>query len=309
METKDSKSPINIFKKLNDYETKPVNIMKSIKKKNTKSKNKQEDNFKKSLEKDINENMPNNIITHNIKCIFNTININKNVNIKVNNKIKYKSRSGKKKKEPPKTDIILSINDIKMKISLKKGIGRPTSCGYNEFIELIFDIFQNNPPYKKNKELQSIISNLLSTMPNMIRGDGKIKVDKKISYNNIKKNIIKERKNYKKIREWYEEISKKIKDCNKIWKKLLEYNKSFVLDLFIEILTGEYKFGTDSDACAEFLISYDENNIIQKIINMKKDKNILKEYIKSNYLYNKNGTIKNPFGIKSSGKNLWCRFC
>ena len=103
--------------------------------------------------------------------------------------------------------------------------------------------------------------------------------------------------------------SKKIKDCNEIWKKLLEYNESFVLDLFIEILTGEYKFGTDSDACAEFLISYDENNIIQKIINMKKDKNILKEYIKSNYLYNKNGKIKNKFGIKSSGKNLWCRFC
>ena len=284
-------------------------------KKNAKSKNKQEDNFKKSLEKDINDYMSNNTITHNIKCIFNAININKNVNIKVNNKIKYKSRLGKKKKEPPKTDIILSINDIKMKISLKKGIGRPTSCGYNEFIELIFDIFYNNLPYKKNKELRTIISNLLLTMPNMIQGDGKIKVDKKISYNDIKKMInednkkFKERKNYKKIREWYEEISKKIKDCNEIWKKLLEYNESFVLDLFIEILTGEYKFGTDSDACAEFLISYDENNIIQKIINMKKDKNILKEYIKSNYLYNKNGKIKNKFGIKSSGKNLWCRFC
>lgn len=284
-------------------------------KKNAKSKNKQEDNFKKSLEKDINEYIKNNTKTHNIKCIFTAININTDVNIKVNNKIKYISRSGKKKKEPPKTDSILSINDIKRKISLKKGIGRPTSCGYNEFIELIYDIFHNNSQYKEDIRLQLIISNLLSTMPNMIQGDGKIKVDKKISYNDIKKMInednkkFKERKDYIKLYKWYIEISKKIKNCDEIWKKLLQHNESFVLDLFVEILTGEYKFGTDSDACAEFLISYDENNKIQKIINMKKDKNILKEYIKSNYLYNKNGTIKNPFGIKSSGKNLWCRFC
>lgn len=157
-------------------------------KKNAKSKNKQEDNFKKSLEKDINEYIKNNTKTSNINCILNATNINTVYNIEVIDKIKYTPRLGEKKKEPPKTDMIVIINDIKMKISLKKDNGRPTSCGYDEFIKSIFDILHNNPQYKKDEKLQSIISNLLLTMPNMIQGDGKIKVDKKISYTDIKKN-------------------------------------------------------------------------------------------------------------------------
>ena len=98
--------------------------------------------------------------------------------------------SDSKNNKTSKTDFVLYdlSNNKEYKISLKKKLGRNTSCGKDEFVKLI-DSILNNPKYKDDKELLKICDELKDNFPNMIKGEGKLKTKYENTYNHLKKKL------------------------------------------------------------------------------------------------------------------------
>ena len=75
-----------------------------------------------------------------------------------------------KKKCTSKTDVIIYCNEKKYKISLKKGKGRFTSCGKDEFAILVRSVINNNKRYREDILLNRLCDDLINNIPNMVNG-------------------------------------------------------------------------------------------------------------------------------------------
>ena len=218
-------------------------------------------------------------------------------------------KNGSKETSPsPKTDVILRniITDEKIKISIKSGIGRPTSADYHETNALFrlvlnqFGIFKHTKNKTKKKmydELLILVNTLFSIWE---LNKTVLKFEHPVKY--YKKNI-------EEMPPIVSHYKKYIDEMNILWKRLYTEFPGFIRNVMIECLRGSHKFGSN-DGCADKLVILKNSKSVdvETIINLNNEEN-------SNLINYCNKLILNrPFAFKSSkGKSplrkIWIRFC
>ena len=216
----------------------------------------------------------------------------------------------KKNNAPPvdqsKTDALLIFKhnpEIKHKISLKKGVGRPTSSNVSETYALMYSVFHDK--YADNIELSKLLEKIFNHLP-----DGTITsiytVNQLKSDNNPDPDFIRAKEQYLQWKVQYD-------ICNATWKEMKQQHAEYVVDLFKECLSGKLKFG-NNEGTADYVIDIDvEQNGIQegkyKTIPLNHPNSYLHDYIYQLY------SVTNcPFATKSSRPNsnspykIWSRF-
>ena len=219
----------------------------------------------------------------------------------------------KKQKKPStpvvdqsKTDALLIFKnnpEVKHKISLKKGAGRPTSSNVSETYALMLSVFYEN--HRPNLELLELLEKIFNHLPDGI-------ITSEYTVNQLKKDanldpeFIRARDQY---REWKEQYD----ICNTLWKEMKEKHGEYVRDVFEECLSGKLKFA-NNEGTASFVIDIDvANNGIQEgqynTIPLTHPNDKL-----SNYIDQLVRTTNSPFATKSSRQNsnspykIWTRF-
>ena len=206
-----------------------------------------------------------------------------------------------------KTDAILTFKtnpEVIHKISLKKGVGRPTSSNVSETYALMYSVFQDN--HSTNIELSNLLEKIFAYLPDGI-------ITSVYTVNQLKKENNPDPE-FIRTKEQYLQWKVQYDICNKIWKEIKHHFPEYVVDLFKECLSGKLKFD-NNEGTADFVIDIDvQKHGIQyghyKIIPLiQSNENLLSEYV--NKLFNATNC---PFATKSSRPNsnspykIWSRF-
>ena len=205
-----------------------------------------------------------------------------------------------------KTDALLEFNnnpEVKHKISLKKGAGRPTSSNVSETYALMYSVY--NDKYSNNEELGRLLENIFKHLPDGI-------ITSVHTVNQLKSENIQEPE-FIKAKEQYLQWKVQYEICNATWKEMKQQHAEYVVDLFKECLSGRLKFG-NNEGTADFVIDIDvEKDGIQEgkytTIPLTYDNEKLSEYI-----YKLFSVTNCPFATKSSRPNsnspykIWSRF-
>jgi len=219
----------------------------------------------------------------------------------------------KRKKKPTaplvdqsKTDALLifkSNPEVKHKISLKKGAGRPTSSNVSETYALMFSVF--NETYSTNIDLFKLLEKIFEHLPDGI-------ITSVYTVNQLKKEINPDPE-FIRARDQYLQWKVQYNICNTLWKEMKQQHPEYVVDLFEECLSGKLKF-EGNEGTADFVIDIDviQNGIQEgnfKTIPLTRQNENLTNYIHKLF------TVTNcPFATKSSRPNsnspykIWSRF-
>jgi len=219
----------------------------------------------------------------------------------------------KRKKKPTaplvdqsKTDALLifkSNPEVKHKISLKKGAGRPTSSNVSETYALMFSVF--NEKYSTNIDLFKLLEKIFEHLPDGI-------ITSVYTVNQLKKEINPDPE-FIRARDQYLQWKVQYNICNTLWKEMKQQHPEYVVDLFEECLSGKLKF-EGNEGTADFVIDIDviQNGIQEgnfKTIPLTRQNENLTNYIHKLF------TVTNcPFATKSSRPNpnspykIWSRF-
>ena len=212
-----------------------------------------------------------------------------------------------------------SPTGTKLKISLKTGDGRLTSCNLFETKALLKLVCESNPDFASNEKLKFIIDDLLETWDNgLIRSDskkGNIYTDYDLTLGSRR-------------RSWTEEEIQGIPDA-----KLREYKRlcqnvlspkireishtysDYFLKVFRETATGRLKFGEKSPlAIADLFVEWDDGEksavpSITKVLDPETeefDVTVSREIMKKDKGVNIN--IKNSSPECKSHRSHWIRF-
>jgi len=216
----------------------------------------------------------------------------------------------KKSNAPPtdqsKTDALLLFKgkpEVKHKISLKKGAGRPTSSNVSETYALMYSVYYDK--HSNNAELSELLEKIFKHLP-----DGIITsvytVNQLKRENNSDPDFIKAKEQYMLWKVQYE-------ICNATWKEIKQQHAEYVVDLFKECLSGKLKFD-NNEGTADFVIDID---VIQNGIQEGNYKTIPLTHTNeklSDYIYQLYSSTNCPFATKSSRPNsnspykIWSRF-
>ena len=204
-----------------------------------------------------------------------------------------------------KTDVLLTFNpnpEIRHKISLKRGQGRPTSGNVSETYALMLSVFQDN--HSTNIELSNLLDKIFSHLPSGI-------ITSKWNVTQLKKDITNPDPEFNRARDEIRQWKEQYDICNTLWKEMKEKHGEYVRDVFEECLSGKLKFA-NNEGTASFVIDIDIVNngfTLFNIIPLTHSNKKLSQYIDT--------LVKNtnsPFATKSSRQNsnspykIWTRF-
>lgn len=249
-----------------------------------------------------------------INNFYNDLNNNKFIAVKPVKKNNYecvhtdlwkKYKNGSKEKYPvPKTDVILKYDNTKIKLSLKSGEGRPTSCDLYETKSLFYSILYSNDIYANDDYLKNNVNNMIKLMEDT----GKKKSVMNYNITSIEKENSNNNLDFLECKKWVTKLRNNSNIANKIWKELYINRNDYIIDVLIECFRGYYKFGYNIGS-ADYLILFESSNNIKvkKCINLQFKNEELINYCQ------KKANI-NVFAGKSSRSNkkspykMWMRF-
>ena len=151
-----------------------------------------------------------------------------------------------------KTDALLTFKpnpEIRHKISLKRGRGRPTSGNVSETYALMLSVFQDN--HSTNIELSNLLDKIFSHLPCGI-------ITSKWNVTQLKKNTNSDPE-FIRARDEYRQWKVQYDICNAFWKEMKVKHGKYVRDVFAECLSGRIKFG-NNEGTASFVIDIDVAN-------------------------------------------------